>query len=155
MATQTSSVLTTTTGHVGIGVTDLTRSKDFYQSVFGYDVVMEGSEPDRRFAFLGAEGKLLLTLWQQATSAYDGRTSGLHHLSFQVNSIADVQEAERRVRAAGSKPYHDGIVAHREGASSGGIFFEDPDGTRLEIYAPTGAEQHEAPSSAAPTCGFF
>ena len=49
----------------------------------------------------------------------------------------------------------DGVVAHGEGAASGGIFFTDPDGIRLEIYAPGGAESAPAPSGAAPTCGFF
>jgi lactoylglutathione lyase len=155
MATQAISVLTTTTGHVGIGVTNIPRSKAFYQAIFGYDVMMEGSETDKHFVFLGAEGKLVLTLWQQAKSAFDGTTSGLHHLSFQVNSIDEVREAERRVRDAGSKLYHDGIVSHGEGMSSGGIFFEDPDGTRLEVYAPLGAGNHGAPSGTAPTCGFF
>ncbi|MEV5257368.1 VOC family protein [Streptomyces anulatus] len=38
---------------------------------------------------------------------------------------------------------------------SGGIFFSDPDGIRLEIYAPTGADPADAPTSGAPTCGFF
>ncbi|MES2462541.1 MAG: VOC family protein, partial [Armatimonadota bacterium] len=37
---------------------------------------------------------------------------------------------------------------------SGGLFFEDPDGTRLEIYAPSGVEG-TVPTSGAPTCGFF
>jgi lactoylglutathione lyase len=34
---------------------------------------------------------------------------------------------------------YDGVVPHGEGTHSGGIFFEDPDGTRLEIYAKDGA----------------
>ena len=33
--------------------------------------------------------------------------------------------------------------------------FEDPDGIRLEIYAPTGAGDHAAPTPGAPSCGFF
>ena len=58
------------------------------------------------------------------------------------------------MREAGLRLYHDGIVPHGEGAASGGIFFEDPDGIRLEIF--TGAGVHgTAPSQAAPTCGFF
>ncbi|CAM5442132.1 hypothetical protein SAVIM338S_02651 [Streptomyces avidinii] len=47
------------------------------------------------------------------------------------------------------------IVAHGEGARSGGIFFHDPDGTRLEIFSPTVDEGLEAPVEGAPTCGFF
>ncbi|HLZ57299.1 MAG TPA: hypothetical protein VKR06_10155 [Ktedonosporobacter sp.] len=47
------------------------------------------------------------------------------------------------------------MVPHSEGAASGGIFFTDPDGIRLEIYSPTGAGENPAPVASAPTCGFF
>ena len=50
---------------------------------------------------------------------------------------------------------YDGVVPHGEGAASGGIFFHDPDGVRLEIYTPSGADEGRAPTAAAPTCGFF
>lgn len=39
---------------------------------------------------------------------------------------------------------------HAEGAQSGGVFFEDPDGIRLEIYAPNGAGDQTAPTPGAP-----
>jgi hypothetical protein len=51
--------------------------------------------------------------------------------------------------------HHGGIVPHAEGRSSGGLFFEDPDGIRLEIFTATGVGDHVAPHGAAPTCGFF
>lgn len=44
------------TGHVGVNVTDLERSLAFYQAVFGFDVMAEGKEAGRRWAFLGREG---------------------------------------------------------------------------------------------------
>ncbi|GCB49367.1 hypothetical protein SNL152K_6702 [Streptomyces sp. NL15-2K] len=47
------------------------------------------------------------------------------------------------------------MVAHGEGTASGGIFFHDPDGTRLEISVPEGAQGAPVPHDAAPTCGFF
>lgn len=50
---------------------------------------------------------------------------------------------------------YDGVVPHGEGMASGGIYFSDPDGVRLEVYAPSGADSAPAPSGAAPTCGFF
>lgn len=143
------------TGHVGINVTDLERSKRFYQDVFGWKVLDEGGEGAQSFAFLGDDSALLVTLWQQGEGRFTQSSPGLHHLAFQVAAIEDVQSAEARVRELDVRLYHDGVVAHGEGVSSGGIFFEDPDGTRLEIYAPSGAEQSAAPSGAAPTCGFF
>jgi catechol 2,3-dioxygenase-like lactoylglutathione lyase family enzyme len=69
--------------------------------------------------------------------------------------VAEVRAAEERLRALGATIHHGGRVAHREGADSGGLFFEDPDGIRLEIYTGSGMGQHQAPSGSAPTCGFF
>jgi catechol 2,3-dioxygenase-like lactoylglutathione lyase family enzyme len=148
------SALATTfaTGHVGLNVADLDRSIDFYVSVFGWAMKGRGDG----YAFLGDEERLVLTLWEQSTGAFAADQPGLHHLSFRVGSIDEVLTAEERVRASGLRLYHDGVVPHSEGASSGGIFFEDPDGIRLEIFTGAGAEAHgPAPTGDAPTCGFF
>lgn len=144
-----------TTGHIGLNVTDLGRSRNFYTRVFGFDVIGESNEKHRTFAFLGQDQKVVLTLWQQSGGAFVTNRPGLHHLSFQVNSIAQVQEVERRLHDIGVVLHHDGIVPHREGADSGGVFFEDPDGIRLEVFAGTGASAYHAPYGQAPTCGFF
>lgn len=143
------------TGHVGLNVTDLDRSLEFYRQVFGFDVQGESREAGRAFAFLGREGRLVLTLWQQSEGAFPAGQPGLHHLSFQVDSIEEVRAAEATLRELSAAFQYDGVVPHAEGAASGGIFFSDPDGIRLEIYAPSGAAEQSAPSGAAPTCGFF
>ena len=143
------------TGHVGVNVTDLTRSRDFYADVLGLDVLGTSVQPGREYAFLGTAGTLVLTLWQQSAGRFDTARPGLHHLSFQVADVAAVRDAENRLRARGAELVHDGVVAHGEGASSGGLFFLDPDGTRLEICAPAGIEDAPAPVADAPTCGFF
>ncbi|MBG0827883.1 VOC family protein [Planomonospora sp. ID67723] len=147
--------MTFKTGHVGLNVSDLDTSRDFYREVFGFEVVGESSEEGRRYAFLGLDGTLVLTLWQQSEGRFATALPGLHHLSFQVPDIEAVRRAETVIRELGAAIHHDGVVAHGEGASSGGVFFEDPDGIRLEIYAPTGAGDLLAPAGAAPTCGFF
>ena len=143
------------TGHIGLNVSDLDRSKNFYQEVFGLAAVGESREEGRRFAFLSQEDKLVLTLWQQAEGRFEKRHPGLHHLSFQVASIQEVQKAAQKLKALNVPLIYDGIVPHAEGAQSGGLYFEDPDGIRLEIYAPTGAGDHAAPTPGAPSCGFF
>jgi lactoylglutathione lyase len=153
-ATPAVPVATLQTGHIGLNVTDLARSRRFYQQVFGFDVMLESEEQGKRFVFLVQGGRLVLTLWQQSDGAFAGDRPGLHHLSFQVDSVEQVHEVEHRLRDAGARIYHDGVVPHAEGWPSGGIYFEDPDGIRLEVYAPSGVEGH-APSGAAPTCGFF
>ncbi|WP_406201190.1 VOC family protein [Kitasatospora sp. NBC_01560] len=144
------------TGHVGLNVTDLERSTAFYRRALGLEVLNEGTDPDRRFAFLGRDGRLLITLWEQSTGTFATGAPGLHHLSFQVDSVDEVRAAEQVLRELGAEFAHDGVVPHREGAASGGIFFTDPDGIRLEIYTPKGLDGTEAaPAGSAPTCGFF
>lgn len=143
------------TGHVGLNVSDIERSERFYREVFGFQVMGKSQESGREFVFLADGQKLVLTLWQQGEGRFDKRQPGLHHLSFQVATVEEVKEAEGRLRGMSVPMIYDGIVPHGEGAQSGGIFFEDPDGIRLEIYAPTGAGAHEAPTPGAPSCGFF
>ncbi|GAA2525146.1 MULTISPECIES: VOC family protein [Streptomyces] len=142
-------------GHTGLNVTDLDRSLAFYRDVLGFALIGEGKEEGRRYAFLGDGERLVLALWQQATEPYDGERAGLHHLAFEADSIERVREYEASLRAHGTDFAYEGVVSHGEGAASGGIFFHDPDGTRLEISVPTGAEDAPAPSGSAPTCGFF
>jgi lactoylglutathione lyase len=143
------------TGHIGLNVTDLDRSLAFYRDVLGFSLLVEGKEDDRRYALLGQDGQLLLTLWQQAGEPFDTGRAGLHHLAFEAESIDRVREYEQALKSYGVDFAYEGVVAHREGAASGGIFFHDPDGTRLEISVPTGAEGAPAPAESAPTCGFF
>ncbi len=143
------------TGHVGLNVSDLGRSKKFYEEVLGFQVMGESQQEDRRYAFLGDGQKLVLTLWQQSKGLFEKSHPGLHHLSFQVESIEQVVEFQDKLRQHNVPLLYEGIVPHGEGAASGGIWFEDPDGIRLEIYSSTGAENLAAPVAGAPTCGFF
>lgn len=143
------------TGHIGINVTNLDRSVEFYGQVFGLTRIGGSDAAGRRFAFLGDGEKLVLTLWEQSSGRFRAEMPGLHHLSFQVATMEDVGAAERRLRERNATFVYDGVVPHAEGSASGGIFFEDPDGTRLEIFTPSGAEDRRAPVADAPSCGFF
>ncbi|MEV0027682.1 VOC family protein [Nocardia sp. NPDC050793] len=143
------------TGHIGLNVSDLDRSVDFYRRALGFEQLAAGGATERRWAFLGADGKLVITLWEQSDGVFSTETPGLHHLSFQVEDIEQVRAVESVLRELSVRFVHDGVVAHGEGVASGGIFFTDPDGIRLEVYAPNGAESAPAPSGTAPTCGFF
>ena len=84
----------------------------------------------------------------------DAARPGLHHLSFQLASIDEVRAAEKRLLGLGTTFVYDGVVPHSEGSDSGGIFFEDPDGTRIELFTTSGVAGSKAPGDA-PSCGFF
>jgi len=143
------------TGHIGVNVTDLSRSERFYMEVFGLQRLGGSTEGARRFAFLGDGSRLSITLWEQSRGTFSAQSPGLHHLSFQASTMGDVRDAEARLKARGVQFVYDGVVPHAEGMESGGIFFEDPDGIRLEIFSPTGAGDAKAPAGEAPSCGFF
>lgn len=143
------------TGHVGLNVNDLGRSKEFYQDVFGFEVRSESTVADRKYAMLAKDGKLVLTLWQQSSAEFSKQTAGLHHLSFQAKSVEQIKEVEANLRKRGAKLIYDGIVLHSEGGKSGGIFFEDPDGIRLEIFIADGLSEYSAPEAGGSACGFF
>lgn len=151
MAMKTSQGWTLQTGHIGLNVTNLERSINFYQDVFGFRTMLESSENGRKFAFLGNGQNIVLTLWEQSTGRFFSRQPGLHHLSFQLASIDEVRQAEQKLHDLKVKLLYQGIVPHAEGADSGGLFFEDPDGIRLEIFSPTGAGNRTAPVAGAPT----
>lgn len=143
------------TGHVGLNVSNLSNSIAFYQKIFDFKPVAESSEEGREFAFMGDGSRLVLTLWQQSDGRFADNRPGLHHLSFQVDSIQDVLAMEHKLREDGISIIYDGIVPHGEGQSSAALFFEDPDGIRLEVYTNSGGENYHAPHSDAPSCGFF
>jgi lactoylglutathione lyase len=143
------------TGHVGLNVSDLARSVDFYTRILGLELQTRSDAEGRAFAFLGSGPATVLTLWQQSDQPFSSRVAGLHHLSFRVSGAAEVEQITGRLREHGAQIFHDQIVAHREGADSGGVFFADPDGIRLEVNAPDAGAGRKAPAGEAPTCGFF
>ena len=102
-------------GHVGLSVTDLDRSLAFYRTCSISRSSRSPTEAGRRFAFLGAGGRLFLTLWQQSAEAFEPRHAGLHHLAFQVPTPRG--RPGRRGQAAGARA--DAALRRRRAAPGG------------------------------------
>ncbi|HEY3604990.1 MAG TPA: VOC family protein [Sporichthyaceae bacterium] len=144
-------------GHVGLNVTDLERSLAFYTRVLDLQTLGRSEDADREWVFLGRDGQVLLTLWRQSDGAFDATRPGLHHLALRVDSIEELHAVQDRLAELGVERRYGGVVLHTEGADSGGVYFADPDGIRLEVFAPSGvaATGATAASEHGPSCGGF
>ncbi|MEO3853815.1 VOC family protein [Acrocarpospora sp. B8E8] len=115
--------------HVEIGVTDLARSLDFYQGLLGFRPVQDLDSPGVRWL---SAGPALLKLAEVGPGDLGGWINddlqrGVRHIGF---TVGDVDLQAEKVRDAGipfTLPPLDAV---------GGVrlaFFQDPDGTHLEI----------------------
>ncbi len=133
--------------HVRLTVTDIARSKAFYDRVFGWPVAIDASdrvdEPEVRESpeqFYGG------TVYRTPTGApfglrpvaplgqrFDSEKTGLDHVSFQVDSREDLVTARQRLDTA-DIPHGDVIDLPDAGLAI--LSFSDPDGIHLELTAP-------------------
>jgi glyoxylase I family protein len=131
--------------HVRLTVTDITRSRAFYERVFGFPVAYEAPPADAdqatkdalAFVFGGViyafgDGNLLgLRPVAPGGDVFDEDRVGLDHLSFRLSSRADLDTAVAALDELG--------VAHGGAKDLGAIWileFRDPDGVALELTAP-------------------
>ncbi len=131
--------------HVRLTVTDIRRSKDFYDRVFGWPAAVDASgqadeegvqdSPERFYGgvvYQTPEGTLF-GLRPVGTSAFDSSTTGLDHLSFAVGSADDLDRAAAALEEAGIEH---GVVTRLDDAGIAILSFQDPDGINLELTAP-------------------
>lgn len=133
--------------HVRLTVTDIVRSRAFYEEVFGFPVAMEPPPADAPqevrdaawFLFGGVifmlPGGLIMGLRPVAAAGdrFDADRVGLDHLSFGVADRAALDDAVALLDARG--------VAHDGVKDIGSMFileFRDPDENALELSAPKG-----------------
>ncbi|GIG91504.1 VOC family protein [Plantactinospora endophytica] len=148
-----------TAAHVGISVADLDRSVAFYRALTGLEPVVE-DETMRGAAFARSQG-LLRTELRYATfrlrnlgidliqfrqpagepAEVAANRPGSMHLCFEVEDLPAVYD---RMRAAGldflgpAYTFTTEEVSPPDAAGTEVAYFNDPDGTNLEIIAPKG-----------------
>ena len=134
------SVRSTGVHHVDLVVSSITRSLPFYTDLLGpigYTRVGEvEGERGETIWYLSGPGTSIGLRESQSDQSHDRYAVGLHHLAFEAESRAQVDEIGDRLRTQGveleSEPqeytYQPGYYA---------VFFFDPDGIKLEIvYVP-------------------
>jgi catechol 2,3-dioxygenase len=126
-------------GSVELGVSDLSRSADFYERVLGLPLISRGEDsallgPDREHPLLA------LTALADPTPVPPGST-GLFHVAWLHPSRAALAETVRRV--VGERWTFDGASDH---GVSEALYLSDPDGLGIEIYVDRPRELWDRPA---------
>jgi len=131
--------------HVRLTVTDIARSKAFYDQVFGWPTAIDASdsvdEPDVKDSpekFYGGtvyqtpQGTLF-GLRPVGSTSFDPQRTGLDHVSFAVASRADLESAAAALAEAGIEH---GEIIDLTDAGMAVLSFQDPDDINVELTAP-------------------
>jgi len=120
--------------HFSLPVTDLDRSRKFYEGVLGMKVV----EQSPRMVFLQTGDDFLILAKGNDLMKYDSSKSTPVHHAFKVKP-AEFQSSIDDLRKNGVEVFN--IEERRTGVFWGPqAYFLDPDGNKLEIYAGPGAK---------------
>jgi glyoxylase I family protein len=132
---------TTSVAHIRLTVTDIARSREFYESVFGWPVNLEMPEDAddamrERLAFLFGGviynvGDSRVGLRPGASGRFDEDRTGLDHLAFRLGSKSELDDAAAHLDSLG--------VTHEPIKDIGVMYileFRDPDNIALELVAP-------------------
>ena len=133
--------------HVRLTVTDIARSREFYDRVFGWPAAVDESdsagEPgieDSPEKFYGGvvyqtpQGTLF-GLRPVGSDGFDSTRTGLDHVSFAVEDRAAL---ERAATALGDAGVEHGEVIDLADAGMAILSFQDPDDVNVELSAPLG-----------------
>ena len=134
-------ITTSSIAHVRLTVTDIERSRQFYESVFGWPVLIEvpenadsATQEALSFLFGGVVydlGGTLIGLRPVAADTFHEDRCGLDHIAFRVASRAELADAAAHLDDLG--------VQHEPVKDIGPSYileFRDPDNIALELTAP-------------------
>ncbi|MEA2453512.1 MAG: glyoxylase family protein [Actinomycetota bacterium] len=121
--------------HVAVTVSNLEKSREFYDRLFGAEPVLDEDTGTFHHAVYALEGGSLFGLHTHPTAnehpEFSEFRSGLDHAAFGVASRTELEKWATRLDELGIS--HGGIVDAHYGS---GVSFRDPDNIALEIFAP-------------------
>ena len=133
--------------HVRLTVTDIARSKEFYDRLLGWPTAVDSSdrvdEPGVRESAADFFGGVvyqtpqgtLFGLRPVGSQGFDADTTGLDHVSFAVASRDDLESARTSLDEAGIEH---GEIIDLEDAGMAILSIQDPDDINIELTAPLG-----------------
>ncbi len=134
--------------HAVLYVRDARRQQQFYEDVLGFTTIV--AHPEGAFVFMRAPGSpnhhdlACFTIGSGAGDTTAGREQvGLYHLAWEVSTLADLVEHERRLAEAGA------LKGSSDHGVNKSLYAVDPDGIEFEVMWLTppelwGDEEHQA-----------
>jgi catechol 2,3-dioxygenase len=126
-------------GHLVLRVKDVERSRRFFEEILGFPVVATNQ---RGMVFFSTDAKdnhhmLALMPGKEGAAMPTPDQVGMQHVSFELGSFAELQDAYRLFREKGVTIDH--TVYHGITKS---VYFYDPDGNRFEVYCNVPEEEY-------------
>ncbi|MDO4719520.1 MAG: VOC family protein [Peptostreptococcaceae bacterium] len=123
--------------HIEIYVRDLARTRAFYDFLLpdlGYRLFQDW---DQGFSYRCGETYLVFVQVREKYEKieYNRCNVGLNHLAFWCSSREETDAWRKRLREKGAVLLYDERYPHAGGDSHYAVYFEDPDGIKLEIVA--------------------
>ena len=131
--------------HVRLTVTDIARSKEFYDAVFGWPIAIDASDSVTEPGVTESAEKFyggvvyqtpqgtLFGLRPVGDAEFDSTRTGLDHVSFAVSDRSELESAKNALRDAGI-PH--GEIKELDDAGMAILSIQDPDDINIELTAP-------------------
>jgi catechol 2,3-dioxygenase len=126
-------------GHIVLRVKDVERSKRFFEDVLGFPVVAQNERGMIFFSTNLEDNHHMLAIMPSKEGAAMPTPDhvGMQHVSFELGSFGELQEAYRLFKEKGVKVQN--TTFHGVTKS---VYFNDPDGNLLEVYCNVPAEEY-------------
>ena len=112
--------------HLAIAVKDVERTMQFYQQVFGMQVMYH----HEGFLQLTTPGCYDILVFEERKDKTIGETGGIAHFGFRLKDPADINEMINKIITAGGTVIGKGEFV----PGSPYVFFKDPDDYEVEVW---------------------
>ena len=130
--------------HLALAVRNVSRAAAFYKKVFGAVEVYRSDG----FVQVQTPGCRDVLVFEERDASEVGKSGGIAHFGFRLQSPKDIDAAARAIRRAGGTVQERGAFVPGEPY----LFATDPDGYEIEIWyeRPTPVDPPEEPETAKP-----
>ena len=130
--------------HVVIKVRDQAVAENFYHGILGLPIAARLEKPQMTFFSLGNHHDFAISVVGEDATSPPDKSIGLAHVAFK---IGDSLEALREVKAQLDKADTKAMPIDHEVTKS--LYFMDPDGNQVELYADVSDVWKEDPQTVA------